>query len=90
MTKTEILAAQIARARAFFQQKTNLEYLASARDIIDASAHAGGFVTLNANQTRSLSIFLESEQALRETRALMQIHQGHEDTPTNILRFSRN
>lgn len=90
MTQTEILAARIARARAFFHQKTNLEYLNSARDVIDASAHAGGAVTLNANQTRALSIFLESEQAIRETRVLMQIHQTHQTAPTNILRFSQN
>lgn len=90
MTQSEILSAQIARARAFFQQKTNLEYLSSARDIIAASAHSGAAFTLNANQTRALAIFLESEQALRETRALMQVHHSHEDTPTNILRFRCN
>ena len=41
MTHLEILSAQINRARFHFSQKTNLDYLNSARDLIDASAHCG-------------------------------------------------
>lgn len=70
MSHLEILAAQIDRARSYFRAKTHLEYLRSARDIIEASAACGGAVTLNANQTRALAIYLESETALREVRAL--------------------
>jgi hypothetical protein len=72
MTHLEILDAKIAAARIHFRTKTNLDYLNSARDIINASAHCGQGVTLNANQTRALDLFLEAETALRETRALQR------------------
>ena len=90
MTNLEILSAQIARARFHFSQKTNLDYLNSARDLIDASAHCGGSLTLNENQTRSLAIFLESESALREVRALTDHKTPSQSTPNNIIRFSQN
>ena len=83
MTHLEILDAKIAAARIHFRSKTNLEYLNSARDLINASAHCGQGVTLNANQTRALNLFLEAETALRETRALQQ------STATNIVQFQR-
>ena len=81
MSHLEILDAKIAAARVHFREKTNLEYLNSARDLINASAHCGQGLTLNANQTRALDLFLEAETALRETRALQQ------SAATNILQF---
>jgi|GEM_PF-3379138 len=84
MTHLERLDAQISRARCFFREKSNLDYLASAREIIDASGHCGQGVTLNENQTRALALYLEGESALREVRA------RNWQPATNIIRFSRN
>lgn len=88
MTHLEILDAQIARARSYFREKTHRQYLSSAMEIIEASAHCGQGTTLNDNQTRALALFLESQTAIREVNALQKCQNTA--APTNILRFSQN